>query len=292
MKVPTSISNYLPEVLQKAGEEAQSITGFHPVSGGSINQAYRVETPQKDFFVKINNASRFPGMFEAEAKGLDLLRRGGTFKIPKVLAVEGIDNQSFILMDYIRPGTADDQSWDHFAHSLAAQHGIAQKLFGLDQDNYMGSLQQVNRQENSWEDFFALHRLEPQLRLAQAYFSHRERQRFEKLMAKLSELVPACAPALLHGDLWSGNYLMNDAAKPALIDPAVYFGHPETDLAMMHLFGGFPPEIFSTYEEIFPLEKDWRERIGIHNLYPLLVHVNLFGESYTAQVRRILERFA
>ncbi|MFZ1687503.1 MAG: fructosamine kinase family protein, partial [Flavobacteriales bacterium] len=185
--------------------------------------------------------------------------------------------------------------------SLARLHGHTNSTFGLDpastagrRDNYIGSLKQVNTGQVTWGEFFIHCRLEPQVKMA---IDHQrigmgDVLRFERLYGKLPSLFPIEPPALLHGDLWSGNFLCDAHHQPVLIDPAVYYGHREMDIAMTKLFGGFEPAFYSAYSDAWAMEIGWEERADLCNLYPLLVHVNLFGGSYAGQVAAILLRFA
>jgi fructosamine-3-kinase len=123
------------------------------------------------------------------------------------------------------------------------------------------------------------------------WFSNSELSQFERLYHKLPGLFPKEKPRLVHGDLWSGNYLIDQDSNPVLIDPAAYFGHREVDIAMTRLFGGFDEAFYKSYNEVFPLETGWKDRIDLYNLYPLLIHVNLFGSGYVQQVKRIIAKW-
>ena len=165
--------------------------------------------------------------------------------------------------------------------------------FGLDHDNYIGSLPQSNHQHTSWVEFFIEERLEKQIALAKnsGALNNSTIQQFNNLFKRLKEIIPEEKPSLLHGDLWNGNYMLAADGCACLIDAAVYYDHREMDLAMTRLFGGFPEEFYESYHETFPLSSGFEERVDIHNLYPLLVHVNLFGGSYISQVKSVLSRF-
>jgi protein-ribulosamine 3-kinase len=157
----------------------------------------------------------------------------------------------------------------------------------------MGSLYQHNTFHNRWINFFIQERLERQVRLARdrGNISSADVSAFERLYKKLEEIFPETKPSLVHGDLWSGNFMINENGLPSLIDPAVYYGHPEVDIAMSTLFGGFADSFYETYNQSNPLEKGWQQRLDYYNLYPLMIHVNLFGESYLRAVRRIIQKF-
>lgn len=284
--------NFLRELVAQSAPDFL-LQSFEPLSGGSINEVLKLKGEKKNLVLKLNDAQRYPGMFEAEAKGLRLLANPEVIRVPEVIACGELDGQSYLLLEAIETGSRSGELWEQFGKQLAALHLNTNEQFGLDHHNYMGSLTQLNTFEDSWTEFFVLHRLQPQLRMAyDAGFLKSEKGLFEKLIAKLGDLVPQEKPALIHGDLWGGNYLVDESRRPVLIDPAVHYGHREADISMMHLFGGFASEIFDHYNSVSTLEKGWRQRVDIHNLYPLLVHVNLFGGGYTSQVSSILRRFA
>ena len=266
------------------------------LAGGDINDAFELELVSgRRVFLK-TNASAPPSMFPAEARGLEWLRGASTLRIPEVLAVSSgrAGEPCFLvleLLDQGRPGRDFDQQ---LGRGLAALHRSGAPSFGLDHDNFIGSLPQSNRAHRSWHDFFWSERLEPQLARAtrSGQVGAKLRASFDRLAAKLEHLVgPAEPPARLHGDLWGGNSYIDDRGAPCLIDPAVYGGHREVDLAMMRLFGGFGEGVFRAYHEAYPLASGFAERIALYQLYPLLVHVNLFGGSYAEQVQRSLARY-
>jgi protein-ribulosamine 3-kinase len=265
-----------------------------PIGGGSINDAYRLDTTAGRFFLKTNSADHYPSMFEAEADGLMRLDEAGPLRVPEVVAHGEEQDVSYLLLEWVESGAKGLNFWVDFGQGLAQLHRHTQKHFGLERDNYIGSLVQCNTPAQDWSSFFIHQRLEPQLKMA------RDRKRveagmvfrFERLFHQMDERFPSEPPALLHGDLWSGNFLCDSQGRPVFIDPAVYYGHREMDLAMTKLFGGFDAELNTAYQAEWPLEKGWEERVDLCNLYPLLVHVNLFGGSYVAQVEAVLKRFA
>jgi len=292
--IPQDLSKELENVIgQREGLPVK--TGkVKPLGGGSINDACMVEIGGKPYFVKWNSRQRYPGMFEAEADGLKLLASAGEIRIPEVVSSGEAGDAAYLMLEYIVPGRPLAHSWTAFGNRLAALHRHTQSAFGLGSDNYIGSLPQRNGLHyQSWAGFFVECRLRPQL--IQAWQSGRipisMMKQSEKLFGRMDQLFPQEPPSLLHGDLWSGNYLFDNEAKAVLIDPAVYYGHREMDLAMSRLFGGFDPQFYHAYHEAWPLEKGWQERVDLCNLYPLLVHVNLFGGAYASQVQAILNRF-
>ena len=281
------------EEISKHSRQNISFRNSRPVSGGCINRCYQLETSSGNYFLKYNDATLYPEMFASEAKGLKLLAAADAIDVPAVISCGEEGSFSFLILEWIESGRREKNFWADFGMRLAQMHRCTAEKSGLDHDNYIGSLPQSNRESNNWIDFFIHERLEPQLKLARdsGLIASPDEKSFEKLISKLPQLIPVEKPALLHGDLWNGNFLVNPKGKASLIDPAVYYGHREMDLAMTKLFGGFDSEFYSAYNEVFPLEKGFESRTDIHNLYPLLVHVNLFGGGYVEQVKEILNRF-
>ncbi len=235
-------------------------------------------------------------MFAAEALGLGWLDEANALRIPKVVAVSQADEaQQFLVLELIASGSAARDFDERLGRGLAALHRSGTPGFGLDHDNFIGRLPQSNAPAPTWTDFYRTRRLEAQLRRAsdEGLATTRMRRGFDRLWGALDELIgPPEPPARLHGDLWGGNLLCDDRGAPCLIDPAVYGGQREMDLAMMRLFGGFGPRVFSAYEEAWPLANGHRERVALYQLYPLMVHVNLFGGAYVGSVEASLDRLA
>jgi len=265
-----------------------------PVSGGDINDAFRVALADgRAVFVK-TNATADPGMFPAEARGLSWLEAARALRVPRVLAVSGEPGAAFLALEYLEPSPRAKGFDERLGRGLAALHRSGAKAHGLDHDNFIGRLHQSNRVHASWADFYREERLLPQLELAarSGRAPSRLRAAFERLFSRLEELVgPAEPPSRLHGDLWGGNLHVDERGEPCLVDPAVYGGHREMDLAMMRLFGGFPERCFRAYAEAYPLAPGHEERVGLYQLYPLMVHVNLFGGSYVASAERALAQY-
>ena len=272
---------------------ADTITGSRFVSGGSINIAYELQTAGGKYFLKVNHKALYPGMFAAEARGLALLSQTKSVKVPTIVLQADAGNESFLLLDWVDAKRGSVQATQNLGVQLAQMHRNTADEFGLDHDNYIGSLPQSNRKHAKWSDFFIQERLQPMVSLAadKRLLEYADAGNLEKLYTKLPELFDEEAPALLHGDLWSGNYLTTLDDEPYLIDPAVYYGHREVDLAMTSLFGGFSHEFYRDYNEAFPLAKGWQQRTDLWNLYPLLVHLNLFGAGYLNRVRDAVKSY-
>ena len=269
-----------------------SVQRISSVSGGSINSAYQVETSDETLFLKLNDAKRFPNMFKTEYAGLELLMRS-EFHIPKPIDTGQIATTQFLLMEWIEQGSKPANYWRQFGKALAKLHLLGSTGFGLSHDNYIGSLPQSNREHKTWVDFFREERLIPQMKLADknGLLSTKMKQGFDQLFTQQTEIYPVEKPSLIHGDFWSGNLMISSDGRPSIFDPAVYYGHREMEIAMMALFGGFGDAWLDSYNEIYPLEQGWEERIPIGQLYPLMVHVNLFGGGYGRSVESILQPF-
>lgn len=292
--LPTFIRDSITGYLQKQNPSAEAVIhSSSGVSGGSINQAAHLKTSHGDYFVKYNDASRFPDMFAKEARGLKLLGEPGVIDVPQVLLVDEDQEYAFLLLEYIDSSGASGDFWDDFGKKLAVLHQTKAKQYGLDHDNYMGSLYQHNDYHSDWTAFFITRRLEQQIKLARekGRITRSDVSAFERLYKRLDEIFPPSRPSLVHGDLWSGNFMVGPTGHACLIDPAAYFGHPEIDIAMSTLFGGFSGRFYESYNRYNPLENGWRGRLDIYNLYPLMVHVNLFGGSYLGSVQQILRKF-
>jgi protein-ribulosamine 3-kinase len=267
------------------------------LSGGDISTAAQVFSSEGVFFVKWNHVGQTDpenvDMFEAEAHGLDLLRQTDALYVPPVIGYGQHLDKSYLILDYIDPGSPGPSYWETLGQSLAVLHSHTQPMFGLNFPNYIGSLPQTNTPTSNGIDFFFTHRLLPQAGMA-LYKGLLPKATYDalfRLRDRLPDLIPNERPALLHGDLWSGNVMVTEQGEPALIDPAVYYGFREADLAHTHLFGGFDQRFYDAYDEAFPLHDGFDERVAIYNLYPLLVHVNLFGSGYVSGVERVLKRF-
>lgn len=272
------------------------VAGARALGGGDINDAYAVELADgRQVFVKANDDAPRT-MFPAEARGLAWLAEAEALRVPEVLAVSEVDGEEppFLALEMLEPGRRRVADFDErLGRGLAALHGYGADGFGLDHDNFIGSLPQTNASEEDWPTFYRRQRLEPMLRRAadRGLATGGMRKGAGELFGRLEEVVGEPEPpARLHGDLWGGNLHVDASGQPCLIDPAVYGGHREVDLAMMQLFGGFGSRVFEAYDEAWPLGDGWRERIPLYQLYPLLVHVNLFGGGYVGSVERALDR--
>lgn len=272
--------------------------GSHPeikqvklIAAGNINQGTYLDTSLGTFFLK-SNFNPNSEIFEKEAEGLGVLRSNCPLQIPEVIHVGKVEDRNFLLMEWISTDRRNPVYWQELGVGLAQLHMATQEKFGYSQDNYIASLVQTNSPKNSWHEFFIENRLEPFA--GKAYYeglmSLESLKRLQKIYPKLENIFPKEKPSLLHGDLWTGNILRGKRGSPSLIDPAVYFGQREMDLAFSRMFGGFEKEFYQSYETVFPLEPGFEERIPIYNLYPFLVHLLLFGKSYLPGIERTVNR--
>jgi fructosamine-3-kinase len=257
------------------------------VAGGDVNDAYKLETTRGQFFVKLQRYT-ISDLFEKEAQGLKELAQS-SFKIP---TVEFVSSMALVL-EWLEKDFSNREYWTKVGEQLANLHRVTQTQFGLEVNNYIATLQQFNDFNESWDSFFMQNRIEVQLKLAidKGEIDSNFGRYVDKLYPKLDAIFPKEKPALLHGDLWSGNIMNTVEYGAALFDSAVYYGHREMDLAMTKLFGGFNDEFYGAYYNNFPVEPGFEDRLDVYNLYPLLVHVNLFGGSYVMQVQNILDRY-
>jgi protein-ribulosamine 3-kinase len=262
------------------------------VGGGSINECWRWSSCEGPLFVKLAPGDRL-WMFEAEAEGLEELARANALRVPRVLGSGAAAGQAFLALEWIDFGSPSSRSETLLGEGLAAQHRMTAKEFGWHRGNTIGSTPQHNDPGRDWIRFFVDHRLRYQLDLAvrnghAGRLTERGSLLCERAGAFFDSYRPV--PSLLHGDLWGGNWAADASGRPAIFDPAVYFGDREADLAMTRLFGGFGAAFYSAYESAWPIEAGASERITLYNLYHVLNHLNLFGGGYQAQAQAMIDR--
>jgi|SRR5690606_14951415 fructosamine-3-kinase len=283
----------LPPALRAALSDRLGgpLTGEQPVYGGDINQAARFSVNGTRYFVKWSQQSP-PAMFPAEADGLRRLGETGEIRVPAVIALGEADGAcpAYLVLEWIETDGArsHDATMEDFGARLAAMHRHTASQHGLEIDNFIGRLPQRNTPDPSWSAFYRDQRIRPQMEMARqrGLLPKRREDLLTRLMDRLPDLLDDAAiqPALLHGDLWGGNYLIDDQGEAVLIDPAVYYGHREMDLAMTALFGGFSRRFYEAYAAAYPLDPGYDERQPLYQLYYILAHLNLFGESYGGRV--------
>jgi fructosamine-3-kinase len=294
----------LDEAYARIAGDGVSVVSERSVGGGCISNGTRVELSNGTvYFVK--RSTTLPGeMFTAEAAGLEALGDGDGPRVPDVYACSSggaadgrrARGEAFIVMEWIEPGSKRSSFDAGFGSELAAMHRRREAdRYGFRTDNFIGSTPQPNGWMESWHDFFAERRIRYQTRLARdrGLIDDRTVSSIESILGRLDSILPEPEhPSILHGDLWGGNYLVDDEGRPVLIDPAVYYGHREADLAMTELFGGFSSRFYASYREAWPLDPGYENRSSLYNLYHMLNHANLFGGSYSGSVRSIVRRYA
>jgi len=287
------MKSVLENGLQALGLNA-AIQSFHSVSGGSINEAFCVKTEQQTFFVKLNREVT-AAFFEFEQRGMEEIRATDTISVPDVFGVV-TDPASGIPMLWLEwtEGEKRPDTEVLLGERLAVMHRETRDQFGLEGNSYIGRLDQENALEDSWLVYYRDYRLKGQLEMG------RERGRIQgerayklvRLLDRLDEWIPEKpAASLLHGDLWGGNWMTGSGGVPYLIDPSILYGDHEFEIAFTHLFGGFSESFYDAYRSVFPLSGSYQEREPLYQLYYLLVHLNLFGETYGGAVDRILRRY-
>ena len=267
---------------------------FGSVGGGCINETYKITFNEHQLFCKVNSATKFPHLFDKESHGLTLIARQNVIRVPEVIDSFEAAGKQVLLLEWINEGERSNGFWKRFGEQLAALHQCTNDYFGLEKDNYMGSVEQRNVPTDKWTDFFVQQRLEPLLKqcAAQGLLSSAHLSGLEQLYYKLPSIFAGKQkPSLVHGDLWSGNFMCDENSEPVLIDTAAYYGHPSVDLGMSTLFGGFRKGFYEAYNYNSPFPSNNKEQWEVCNLYPLLIHLILFGRSYLSQIEAILQRY-
>jgi fructosamine-3-kinase len=289
------VLSHLPDSVRAALRQHMGGTPTRAAAlgGGMINQAARVEVGGERCFVKWK-ADAPPGFFEAEARGLALLSASRSFRFPEVVAYgDSVDGQpAYLILEWIAAAAEIDQRLyaEKFGHALAALHRVTAASFGLDYDNYAGAMPQYNAPAARWPDFYREQRLIPQIEIARrlGHLPHYRQQLLDAALDRVEDVLGASnnLPSLLHGDLWSGNFIITAGSEPALVDPAVYYGDREIEIAFTQLFGGLAFYL-DAYNEVYPLDAGYEYRRPMLQLYPMLNHLNHFGEQYGGGVDAI-----
>ncbi|GAY76016.1 fructosamine kinase family protein [Sporolactobacillus inulinus] len=265
----------------------KSIDGVQSVPGGDINDAYSIDSGDQRYFLKLHKHTD-DNFFTSEATGLALL--GRVARTPKVIHKGVIGTQDYLILEWIEQGTRRNEA--KLGRVLAQVHRQTDPLFGFAFNSYAGKLPQDNRREKDWATFYLERKLGPLIGYAaeRGYWNVTRQQAFERFAERFAQTYKnrTVTPSLLHGDLWGGNIMYDRNGDPVLIDPSVFYGNREMDLAMTLLFGGFGSEFYQAYQEAYPLEEGWRARVPWYQLYYLLCHLIMFGEGYGAAVDHAL----
>ena len=282
----------LPSIAERLHTSTNRISAKR-VHGGSISECFQVESNGQTYFCKVNSRNAYPGMLEAERIGLKAIAATNTVKVPAFRDIIETNDLQCLLLEWIDRKQPSSNFWQSFGKSLAAMHATAHEFPGFESDNYMGSLSQPNQFKNNWSEFFVEQRLRVQVSVAlnNKLLDKADLRSFERLYRQIDQLMPDEPNVLLHGDLWSGNFLCDNVNEPVIFDPAVYYGLRHVDLAMTTLFGGFHSDFYEAYAYYAPLPSDYEVLWEVLNLYPLLIHLNLFGPSYRRPILNVLKHF-
>ncbi len=278
------IKNKLEDILQ------EKILSESPLGGGCIANSKKIQTESgKVYLLKQYDNKR---IHRTEANGLIELKKAEAIRVPDVISVA----DDFLLVEYITQGSKGKSFSEEFGRQLADLHKYENDLFGFYEDNFIGSNEQINQPQcTDWATFYWDNRLMFQFRLAEknGYATGELSKAFSQLENRIHEILDDIVerPSLLHGDLWGGNYMIDEYGNPVLIDPAVYYGHREADLAMTKIFGGFDDDFYSAYHEALPLQNGYKERENIYKLYHILNHLNLFGGTYYEQTMSLIKSY-
>ncbi len=282
------IWDHIATQISKATGTDFRIDHRRPVGGGSINQAYAVSDDHQSYFVKLNQAVRV-AMFEVEALSLKQIAETQTIRVPVPICWGSEAGSSFIALEWLDFGYGTHDSWEKMGQNLASMHRItSDRGFGWDQQNTIGATPQVNPWTENWLEFYIEHRLRYQFSLAKRRGGHFPKQ--QQLLEAVPDLLAGHTPepSLVHGDLWSGNASVTRDGEPVILDPAVYFGDREVDIAMTELFGRFPSEFYTAYQTAYPLAPGYETRKTLYNLYHIINHFNLFGSGYESQANSMI----
>jgi fructosamine-3-kinase len=280
--------------LEQIGDLTR-ITSITPVGGGCIHRVFQIKTEKRSYLLKWN-PEPLESIIEVEAKGLKMLSATETIRTPEVIATHR--QPDFILLEWIQ-SQGSKSKWDQaiMGRQLAMLHRFTGPgRYGLEFDNYIGSSIQINAWHESWLDFYRECRLMPQIKMAtrNGLLSEASNAKLSWIVDHLDRWIDErhCQPSLLHGDLWGGNVINGPGNQPVLIDPAVYYGDREAELAFTELFGGFSRLFYESYNEVWPTDPGYQDRRDLYNLYQLLNHLNLFGTSYASQVSMVIAKYS
>ena len=270
-----------------------TIIESHTLSGGDTSSVFKIETSSKEFAIlKLGTNKTSNNLLNAELNGLRCIANSKTIHTPVIYSYGSYNELPYLFMEYVPSKRPNKEDFSRLGQQLAQLHKHSSESFGLESPNYIGRLKQQNNQTDSWIDFYSEYRLGIQFQLAlnNGLLKASEIPTIASVKSYLESICHSIKPSLLHGDLWSGNYLIATDGTPYLIDPSVYYGHSEIDIAMSKLFGGFDASFYEAYHGEFPITEHFQTRIEIYQLYYLLVHLNMFGSSYYTSVKQILNK--
>ncbi len=279
-------------VKDSLGAEA-TLVDFTFLYCGNFNLAALVKTKTGKYFVKWNKGD-FENMFESEAKSIELIRKTNTINVPNVYGYGKKPDGTFLMIDFVPETNKKINYWSNFGEQLAGLHHVTNNKHGLHFNNYVGTQFQDNSFIENGIDFFINKRLKPQFEIAKNAKEVIESElfsNFEAIYKVFEKEIPVQKASLLHGDLWSGNMMINADGHASVVDPSAYFGMAEAEIAFTTLFGGFNKNFYEAYLANFKFEPNFKSRIDLYNLYPLLAHYNTFGGGYFNSIVAILKKY-
>jgi len=260
------------------------------LGGGNIDRTFRLTDRGEPFFVKCAPARDYPRL-KAEVQGLTALQAASAVRVPKVITHGVTEDHAFLVLEYLNLVPADNRGAAELGIALARLHQLSDTTFGWESDNFIGTTVQRNTRHSEWPVFWREERLVPQLALAAQKMGKDLLRDGQKLAQQCEAFFTTYRPrpALLHGDLWAGNWGMDENGSPVIFDPAVYFGDREADIAMTELFGRLPGSFYKAYCDTWPMDPGYPLRRDLYNLYHVLNHFNLFDGGYLAQARALIQ---
>lgn len=282
----------MAKIALEYGRDYSQLQTIKKIQGGSINEAYYVKTENAEYFMKHHpNSPR--GFFKSEATGLRLIKETNTIPVPNFLSYSDQPGESFLLLEWIE-GTLGKQTEIQLGQKLAQLHQCTGPMHGFQNDTYIGILEQPNTLKANWLEYYRDYRLQTQIKYGvdKELIRGERLKQLQHLLDKLDKWIPAFVePSYLHGDLYAGNWIVGPAGQPYLVDPSFLYGDRHFEVAYTYLFGGFSEQFYGAYNEVYPVESNFEEIKPLYQLYYLIIHLNMFGETYGEQIDSILKRY-
>lgn len=282
----------IAKIALEYGRDYSPLKVVKPIQGGSINEAYYIETNDAQYFMKHQPDSP-PGFFKSEATGLRLIKESNTVLVPNFLSYSDHAAESFLLLEWIE-GEETDTTEIQLAQKIAELHKVVGPNHGFKTDTYIGILEQPNELKANWLEYYRDFRLQTQIKYGadQGFIKGERLKKLNKLLDKLDQWIPSfIEPSYLHGDLYAGNWIVGPAGQPYLVDPSFLYGDRHFEIAFTHLFPGFSKKFYDAYEEAYPLRPDFADVKPLYQLYYLIIHLNMFGEPYGKRIDEILDKY-
>jgi fructosamine-3-kinase len=280
-------------LLEKLIQQPVKVYSLHHLGGGEVNQSYKVVSDKGVYYVKTHPSKQFPKYFEKERNGLLAISKTQCIDVCKPIGILELGVQSFLVLEFIESAAPQKDFYAQLGEGLAKMHQTSNRYFGYSEDNYLRQGVQINHRMSSWSEFFIKYRLLNNIKIVtdKYHLSIETLRLFEKFIEFVEYAFPEEPPAFLHGDFWKEHVLSNAEGKPCLLNPSVYYGHREMDIAMTKLVGTFPPEFYEAYQGVYPLQADWEIRLDFCKMYYHLVHFNIYGQAYFPSIQALLNKW-